>query len=206
MLFIYSLLGNLGLSYGQSHSAVDNPVAGGDTDYFKKYTEAEMAICKALNIPNMVVHAGIRNETKRYGCDGNTRSEFFDKNRECYLGIVPIAEKYGVEILVENIGCLSDLYYYIRDGKELREMVDYVGHPLVNACWDVGHANHNRQFDQYESIVTLGNKLKALHIQDNFSGIHVPDFKFWADLHQIPFWGNTNWDSVIQGLLDNGKP
>jgi sugar phosphate isomerase/epimerase len=202
------LLGELGLSYGQSHSGVDNPVSSGDINSFKKHIEAEMAICKALNIPGLVIHAEARktSETKIHPsfATGNTKDEFFDKNRECYRSLIPLAEKYGVEILIENTGCSNDIYYFIRDGRELREMVDYADHPLINACWDTGHANHHKQFDQYQSIMALGDKLKALHIQDNFGGMFLQDFRFHPDLHQIPLWGNINWDSVMQGLIDVG--
>ena len=41
--------------------------------------------------------------------------------------------------------------------------------------------------------MAIGDKLKGLHISDNFGDRHH---------HSWPFSGNINFDSVMQGLLD----
>jgi sugar phosphate isomerase/epimerase len=185
----------LGAFCGQAHSCVPNALIEDDWAPYQKMVAAELEMCNYLGIPWIVVHPGIN--------PGNTRDEFFDKNRDWYRSLMPLAEKWGVEILSENIGSHGDIYYFIRDGRELRALVDHVSHPLFGACWDAGHANHHRQFCQYESITALGDKLKAVHIQENFGSFSMPEpFGWKPDLHQIPFFGNTNWDSVMQGLLD----
>ena len=65
-------------------------------------------------------------------------------------------------------------------------------HPLLAACWDTGHANI-QGVDQYRSIVELGDRLRGLHINDNYGDM---------DSHVAPFQGTTNIDAVMQGLLD----
>jgi sugar phosphate isomerase/epimerase len=79
----------------------------------------------------------------------------------------------------------------------LREFADYVEHPLFGVCWDTAHGNLSykvRTEGQYQSIMDIGDKLKGLHISDNFGdGAHH---------HTWPFAGIINFDQVIQGLLD----
>ena len=50
-----------------------------------------------------------------------------------------------------------------------------------------------RKIGQYENILAIGDKLKGMHISDNFGDTHH---------HSWPFAGNINFDSVLQGLLD----
>ena len=62
--------------------------------------------------------------------------------------------------------------------------------------WRVINANiakNARLIGQYQNIVTLGDKLKGLHISDNFGDCHH---------HSWPFAGIINFDSIMQGLLD----
>lgn len=60
---------------------------------------------------------------------------------------------------------------------------------LVGACYDTGHANV-AGLDQREAITTLGNRLKMLHVHDNFG----------KDQHQAPFCGQIDWNDVMEGL------
>ena len=81
-------------------------------------------------------------------------------------------------------------------GKELRDFVDYIDHPLMGICWDTAHGNccqKARSFGQYKNIMDIGDKLKGLHISDNFGDSHH---------HSWPFAGIINFDSVMQGLVD----
>lgn len=60
----------------------------------------------------------------------------------------------------------------------------------IGVCWDTGHANISAQ-DQMRSLSKIGNRLKMIHINDN-----------WAtdDLHLAPFLGNIDWLEVTNGL------
>ena len=71
-------------------------------------------------------------------------------------------------------------------------------HPLLGACWDTAHGNIDpaaREIGQYNNIVALGDKLKGMHISDNFGDCHH---------HSWPFAGVIHFDEVLQGLLDVG--
>jgi hypothetical protein len=64
-------------------------------------------------------------------------------------------------------------------------------------CWDTAHGNLNekaRGEGQYKCITDIGERLKGVHISDNFApGRHQ---------HSWPFAGDINFDQVLQGLLD----
>ena len=61
-------------------------------------------------------------------------------------------------------------------------------------CWDTGHANISLQ-KQRKSILKIGNRLKMVHVNDNF----MED-----DVHLAPFLGNINWSETISALKEIG--
>lgn len=156
--------------------------------------------CREAGIPAIVVHPSAIN--------GNTREQFFEMNLSFFRQLIPFCEETGVGLLLENIGNPADPYFLL-DGKDLREMVDGVNHPLCTACWDIGHANHFSAVEhpQYESITALGDKLTAIHFHDNAGNFVDPYQHIRVDMHMPPFmsWvGTVNYDAVMQGLIDVG--
>jgi sugar phosphate isomerase/epimerase len=87
---------------------------------------------------------------------------------------------------------MKDMYYFF-DGEDMAEFIDWIGHPQLKACWDTGHANVEGH--QYKDLVALGDRLTALHINDNLGE---------KDQHMHPFIGTLNTDEVMHGLLDAG--
>ena len=75
----------------------------------------------------------------------------------------------------------------------MAEFCDYVNHPLFGACWDTGHANCEGH--QYEDIIAMGDRLKAIHFNDN---------RGEKDEHLMPFMGTMSMDDIMHGLLDMG--
>ena len=78
--------------------------------------------------------------------------------------------------------------------KDMTEFLEYIDHPLVHICWDVGHANMDGT-DHYAEIMQMGKNLKAIHVHDN-DGIN--------DQHIAPFFGTADYDSLMKGLIDSG--
>ncbi len=131
---------------------------------------------------------------------GMSYDRFLSENRAFFRELIPSAEKHGVMILIENIGQFCDPHY-VRDGKELRRLIEIMEHPLFGACWDTGHANHIMN-DQSESLRDLGALLKALHINDNLGDLQ-PRNKHWLiDMHTLPLFGTTNFDGIIHTLKE----
>ncbi|NLK38858.1 MAG: sugar phosphate isomerase/epimerase [Clostridiales bacterium] len=189
---IKSVLSETGIRAIQAHSPGGNPLIEAEAEPLFNRTVRAIECCALLDIPQIVIHPG--------AYDGISKQDFFDKNKAFYEKFFPIIEKTGVNVLIENIGTWQDPYY-IHDGHKLRELIEYVNHPLVHACWDTGHGNI-ADADQYDSILALGHHLKGLHIHDNMGGFDVKHKPSRQDMHGMPFTGGVNFDAVIQGLLD----
>ena len=176
-----------GVDFVQAHASDGFFDEGPERDYRISMLKREMQICKLLGIPGMVVHAICR--------PNGTQEEFMDANTRFYGQLLPEAEATGVRIYTENTcrqNCPSYFLFEGADFNELRARLD--NHPMFGCCWDVGHGNCHG-VDQYKSIMEMGDGLMAVHIHDNVHGF---------DAHLQPFCGNTNYDAIINGLIDVG--
>lgn len=179
----------LGLTLVQAHGG--DFLAGGDPA--PRVTELSRAIraCGRLGIPQIVIHAQW-DFSIPYPAG---MESFFAYNKGLYGLLFPVMEETGVKVLIEN-SCEANMgnACYFMTGREMADFLDYVGHPLLGAVWDTGHANcrGNRQRDD---LVALGNRLDGVHIHDNDGR---------CDEHTAPFMGTVDWDDVMRGLIDGG--
>ena len=178
----------LGISYVQAHAPMGDPIAKNPSHRdFVDATNRCIAACGALGIQNLVVHSGYEK--------GISVEENFARNKEFYEELFPTAEKYGVNILTENFNKMWDPQtYWIDNAEDMRAFLDYVNHPLFQCCWDTGHANL-QEMPQHEEIKRIGKDVYALHVQDNPGN---------GDYHMAPFFGSSNLDSILNGLLEIG--
>ena len=178
----------LGVTFVQSHAPGGNPLHKSEekVDLLLRVTARSLEICQMLGIKNCVYHAGW--ET------GIEKKDYFARNRKFVEALIPTMEKTGVNLCVENStkANMRDMYYFF-EGADMAEFIDWIGHPLLRACWDTGHANIEGH--QYPDIVALGNRLTALHINDNLGE---------KDQHINPYCGTMSVDEVMHGLLDSG--
>ena len=191
----------LGIRFTQAHSPGGNYFAEGEErDRFIQTTIRSIEACGMLGIENIVVHSVIPNcNTPRLGRQG-----FLDINKRFYEEFIPTMEETGVNVLIENtaeLNCGLPPYKGPGDGEglfcyaeDMLEVLDYINHPLLHACWDTGHAAM-RHMDQYDAIVKLSSHLRAVHIQDNFGT---------TDDHIAPMQGVLNMDEILCGLIDSG--
>ncbi len=142
-------------------------------------------VCHILGIPRTVIHACVH--------DSFDEETFLRYNEMFYRELLPLAEEYGITLMTEN---WDNDGSHFSTGKQMRALIDRIGHKNLAACWDTAHGNiakSARGIGQYENILTLGDKLKGLHISDNFGDVHH---------HSWPFAGIINFDEVLQGLID----
>lgn len=106
----------------------------------------------------------------------------------CIQGTIDILRPYvdlgkslGVTLCVENM--------YTVSAEATRMIADALD---CGICWDVGHANFGG-YDQYDGIMTCGERLKVLHLHDNNGK---------ADLHIPAFQGTVDWHEVMRALRD----
>ena len=110
-----------------------------------------------------------------------------------YQDILKVAEKHGITVLTENFNKMFDEHYYwVDSAEELLELIEYVNHPLLKACRDVGHGNL-QELPQHEALKILGDNVRTLHIQDNMGN---------DDHHTFPYTGTLNFDPIMHGLQD----
>lgn len=174
----------VGIKLVQAHAPLGKPLTDENL-----LTDTLLCVdaCGAWGIQNLVVHSGYMR--------GLSPEETFARNKEFFLPILNRAEKYGINILVENFNKMdTEGLYWIDNAPDLLRMVECVNHPLFHAVWDVGHANM-QEMPQDEALRLMGSHIKALHIQDN---------KGDMDSHLVPFLGTLNLDAVMNGLLDIG--
>ncbi len=178
----------LGVDFVQCHTpGCTNPFYKGKRAVrLYEATVRALRVSARLGIRNAVIHAGWAPDL--------TEEESFRKNRDFLTPFIPVLEETGVTLCVENSTRVNmGEQYHFYDGETLARFVDSIGHPLIAAAWDVGHAHlegHN-----YPDLMALGDRLRALHIHDNRGS---------ADEHLVPFTGTINMDEVMCGLADSG--
>ena len=182
-----------GVEYVVSHApclhnailtAMENPL---DETYRKnvRAIRRSIEVCNLLGIPRIVIHA----------CPHPSfdQATFYKYNTMFYREFLELAEKYNIVIMTENWDNDGSLF---STGKQMRDFIDYIDHPLFSACWDTAHGNiakSSRELGQYQNITKLGDKLKGLHVSDNFGDCHH---------HSWPFAGTINFDQIMQALMD----
>ena len=176
----------IGITLIQSHSPMGKPFLDEDGSFLADTIRCVEA-CALMNIPHVVVHAGYAQDL--------TIEENFERNKQFFIPLLKEAEKYGINVLVENFNKMyKEGVYWVDNATDLRALIDYIDHPLFHAVWDTGHANL-QEMPQRDELNILGKHIYALHIHDNL-GI--------KDKHMIPFFGTMNMDDVMHGLKDIG--
>ena len=176
----------LEVEYVQAHLPNCNPM---DKEHFEEYlrcTIRSIEVCGLLGIENAVIHTG--------WMDGVTKEDYFRINFEALKPLFPAMEENNVNVLIENSAKsnMGEKYFFLT-GTDMKEFIDYVNHPLIHACWDIGHANIEGR--QYGDIIALGDDLRAIHVHDNNGK---------CDQHVALFTGTVNIDEVITALIDSG--
>lgn len=179
----------LGMDFVQAHSP-KNDYFNEDRDVVIKGNIRAIEACAYLGINRLVVHSG---RSRDYNGKDDMK-KYVDEVRGFYEALYPAMEKYNVHVLAENYTPAGDDRCSFYSGEDLLNLMNECNHPLLGVCWDIGHGNLISP-DQYKDIICLGDRLKAVHIQDNF-GVH--------DDHICPLCGTVDIDSVMRGLRDNG--
>ena len=178
----------IGITFVQSHAPMGKPLV--QDEHYPRFMELNrrcIAACAMLGIPNIVVHSGY--------APNLSVEETFERNKAFYGELLPVAERFGVEILTENFNRMyKPDVYWVDSAEDLRALIDYIDHPLLHACWDAGHGNL-QELPQDQALRLLGSHVHALHVQDNLGD---------KDTHIAPFFGTLNLDALMHGLADIG--
>ncbi len=124
-----------------------------------------------------------------------------EENAEMYFELLPFAKDHGVKIATENMWNWNDekdesSFAACATPESFNAHLDAVNDNFFVACLDIGHAEmRGVGTSAEEMILTLGNRLQALHIHDNDK---------WHDCHQIPFSMNVDFVPVVKALKKIG--
>jgi sugar phosphate isomerase/epimerase len=123
-----------------------------------------------------------------------------DINMDFYKKLIPYAEKWGVNIAIENMWRRDPKRKFISDDtcsqpSEHAAWVDELNHPNIVACLDLGHSALVG-VEPEDAIRYLGSRrLKVLHVHD---------VDYISDLHTLPFQGKLNWAEITKALNEIG--
>ena len=140
-----------------------------DGDDYQKMLISCVEDCGVHEIPTVVIHLTSSRENVPVTYSGLKR----------IWRMVEVAEKKNVKLAFENIAVLEHLDAVFKS---------YYS-PHVGFCYDSGHENWKHP-DQ-NCLAQYGDKLFALHINDNFGD---------DDTHMLPFDGNVDWNKKMQAL------
>ncbi len=112
----------LSAQFIQAHSPMGAPIAEGNAAFIED-TKRCIEFCGTLGVRNLVVHSGY--------VHGISREETFERNKVFYEQLFPLAERYEVNILVENFNKMCvDGMYWIDNAADQRALIDFVDHPV----------------------------------------------------------------------------
>lgn len=170
-------------------------------EYIIQVAEKMMAVCKYLSCKYIVIHP--------WSGPDLYKEEEKEVNLRIYSQLIPAAHKYGVTICLENLFKHYDLDCFSGVCSSAEEACWYIdtlnnaaGEEIFGFCLDVGHVVVTSG-NLYQYIITLGKRLKVLHIHDNDGG---------SDSHMIPYTQmdrtgkrlRIDWEKFIRGLKEIG--
>ena len=181
-----------GVVFNQAHA----PFGGGYDHYTQKLIPTfprGFGFCARLGVRQIVVHP--LQKGRYYGHE----AELFRMNMEFYSSLIPLSEKYGIKIAIENMWQTHPVTGRIcddvcADPHELAAYYDTLNDPdHFTVCLDIGHvALCGREPE--DAIRALGH--------DRLGALHVHDVDYVNDLHTIPYVGRVCWDRVVDALAE----
>ena len=163
-------------------------------DYLIEVLKKTIACCDYIDCRNLVIHP-FENRYAHY----LSEQQNMEVNMDRYSRLIDKAKEYGVTICLENIcstyrgktytGCCGTMDEACSYVDELNRLA---GEKRFAFCLDTGHLTVCSQPIK-RAIVTLGDRLAALHVHDN-NGID--------DLHYMPYTGIVDWDRFVEGLAE----
>ncbi len=181
-----------GVTYVQGHAPIYQTFQEGERSQFLyQMSQRSVKAAAMLGIPWLVFHAGTFPGT----FDQSHREALKEKNLRWFAPFVQLAEEHSTGIAIENMADQFGQYeggIFAANTEDLIDLVDRFHSPAVGICWDTGHA-HIQGVSQPDMLRLIGNRLKALHIQDGNGK---------TDQHTAPFYGTIDWPPILQALRD----
>ena len=192
----------IGLSFSQIHAPLRPAYYPEQTEYNENYyqmMERSIVACAALGTPHAIFHM-LQPPLERYNEKYQREGEAL--NIKFFGRMMPLLEKYNIQVCIENLWGISILPEVESDYSlnsrtcDVLHIIDsyndIFGVDRFVACVDTGHAFMMGQ-NPAEMIRTLGNRVRCLHVSD-CDGRH--------DQHLAPYQGKIDWSELMSALKD----
>lgn len=136
--------------------------------------------------------------------DADTRRRVIDYNIRWFGMLADTAKALDVKIQLENtfdfarVQQPGDMAWPFTTAQDIITLADALGDSF-EVCLDTGHAHISAQ-DIPAMITQLGNRLKSIHLNDNFGPLPTPK----QDLHMFLGCGTIDWKPVFDTLFAIG--
>lgn len=192
------VMAELGMTASQAHTPFYNvldPSSVADVAHTEEMVRRSIIAAGELGVKATVIHVGTHFFDNDY-------KKILHDNVEYLKPHVELAARYGMDMAVENLfdTMFPELghrcHRYSARADEVLEVVDALrGHyDNVGVCWDFGHANE-MGWNQTQALEMIGERLVALHVQDNYGVI---------DDHLLPYHGTIEWEPIMRTLKKIG--
>ncbi|HCK53924.1 MAG TPA: hypothetical protein DIC23_11965 [Planctomycetaceae bacterium] len=192
------------LSATTVHAPARTNVLGGVTEEWRTTAVAVLAdavrLTGEIGATGLVIH-GIPNPMF-LPQDRDIKSLYtpmIEAMRQSVTELIPVAERAGVRLLLENLPYNRDLRdagqdadYPLMHVEDLREFIDPFPAEQVGLIVDVGHSWTNGR-DPAAEILAAGDRLWGTHLQD-------VDYDDPRDDHWAPLQGGLDWSSILGAL------
>ena len=174
-----------GLFWDYSLSSSNDGVRGKAKRIVKKMLE----LASYLGVDTILVVPGV--------VDGSSDAEAvsydvaYGRSLESLRECVPVAEKYKVNIGIENVW-----NKFLLSPLEMRDFIDKLGSDYLGAYFDVGNTLVTGYPEHWIRI--LGKRIKKVHIKD--FKISIGNVNGFCDLLE----GDVNWAEVMKALKEVG--
>ncbi|MBE6769650.1 MAG: sugar phosphate isomerase/epimerase [Ruminococcaceae bacterium] len=193
-----------GLTFEQAHAPFASSFRDDEEKTKQRFGEIVRSMKNAslLGVKRIVVHPC----QHLMHHEANNAELLFEMNMDFYKRLIPFAEEYGIKIAVENMWQTVGVHRYsigtpviyrsvCSSPDEFLRYLDELNSDAFCACLDIGHTMLVREKPE-NFIKALGSRyLECLHVHD-VDGI--------VDDHTLPFYGITDWDSVLKTLAEIG--
>ncbi len=188
-----------GLNISQAHAPFPAYMKGHPefTDYCIGIFKKAILLCDRVGCKNLIIH-GI---SKLPADDTITYEQTVELNMYMYSALIPTLKETNVTVCLENLFSTYNEKRYVGTCCDAREACEYIdklnalaGKECFGLCLDTGHLNLVHDTPRHY-IVTLGKRIKALHIHDN---------DMILDSHLAPFTGTINWNEFAYALKEIG--
>lgn len=188
-----AILDEAGITVEQTHAPMNRYGAHRAED-FRVLTDRAYEVSAILGARYIAVHAD----------ECGTREPFDERvapgaNYEYLAPYVEKARSLGLKVAIENLfeedGDQSRKTRYTSRIDELVDIIERFNDPMVGCCWDFGHARCAFGDAQEQAYRQAARYVCCTHVHDNYYG---------KDLHLPPFYGDIDWEGMMQAMRETG--